>query len=159
MTTSKDMWRKGTYTISTDKRFLQEDVIYGYLHEKSYWSNGIDREVVRRSIEHSAFCFGVFQGEPGAADCRQVGFARVISDCATFAYLCDVFILPEHSGGGLGKWLMEVITQYPPTSGVRRFLLATRDAHGLYAQYGFEPLAAPERYMAISRSQATLPER
>ncbi|RNB90038.1 N-acetyltransferase [Brevibacillus fluminis] len=159
MTTSKDMWRKGNYAISTDKRFLQEDVIYGYLHEKSYWSKGIDREVVRRSIEQSAFCFGVFQGEPGSADCRQVGFARVISDCATFAYLCDVFILPEHSGVGLGKWLMEVITQFPPISGVRRFLLATRDAHGLYAQYGFEPLAKPESFMAISRSQATLPER
>lgn len=150
-----NQWRKEAFVISTDKHFLQEEVIYQYLHDVSYWNKGIERGVLTRSIQHSAYVFGVYHGEPGTAACQQVGFARVISDCAMFAYLCDVFILPEYSGHGLGKWLVEVITQHPVLRELRRFMLATHDAHGLYAKYGFEPLAEPDRFMAILRSRAT----
>lgn len=144
-------WKQNGYTISIDKQFLQEEVIYNYLHHESYWAKGVPLEVVRTSIIHSAYCFGVYKGEPGAPGCQQVGFARVISDRATFAYLCDVFIVPSESGKGLGKWLMEVISEYPVMTRVRRFMLATRDAHGLYAKYGFGSLEEPEKFMATKR--------
>lgn len=128
------------YLLSTDKSKLQLPVIHGYLSGESYWAKGIPLSVVERSIAGSV-CFGLYQGE------TQVGFARVISDLATFAYLCDVFVLESHRGQGLSKWLMENIMQHPDLQGLRRWSLGTADAHGLYAQFGWKPLAKPERWM------------
>ena len=133
--------RKGEYVISTDRVRLNLDVIHGFLVE-SYWVKGIPREVVARSIENS-LCFGIYCGA------AQVGFARVISDLATYAYVADVFVLDSHRGKGLGVWLMECIMQHPGLQGLRRWTLATRDAHGLYAKFGFLPLAVPERFMEL----------
>jgi GNAT superfamily N-acetyltransferase len=116
-------------------------MVHGFLTE-SYWAEGISREVVARSIENS-LCFGVF------CDGKQIGFARVISDYATFAYIGDVFVLESYRGHGLGKWLMECVIGHPWLQGLRRWTLLTRDAHGLYAQFGFTPLKRPERYMEL----------
>ncbi len=127
------------YLISCDRALLNIPLIHEYL-TTSYWSSGIPRAVVERAIEHS-LCFGVY------CDSRQVGFARVITDQATFAYLADVFILEPHRGQGLSKRLMTDISAHPSLQGLRRFVLATRDAHGLYAQFGFTPLADPSRLM------------
>jgi GNAT superfamily N-acetyltransferase len=136
--------RRGEFLISTDRGRLDLDVIHGFL-TNCYWAKGISREVVARSIEHS-LCFGIYDGS-GA----QVGFARVVSDFATVAYLGDVFILESHRGRGLSKWLMECITQHPALQNLRRWMLLTRDAHGLYAQFGFTPVTAPQRYMELHR--------
>ena len=136
-------WR-GEFLISTDRARLHLDVIHNFL-TNCYWAKGIPREVVERSIEHS-LCFGIYDGSG-----RQVGFARVISDFATFAYLGDVFVLESHRGRGLGAWLMECVTQHRAVQGLRRWVLLTRDAHGLYARFGFTLLAAPERYMEVHR--------
>lgn len=133
--------RRGEFLISTDPARLNLDVIHGFLTTKSYWVKGIPREIVARSIQH-ALCFGIYDG-----DGAQVGFARVISDFATVAYVGDVFVLDTHRGRGLGKWLMECITQHPALQGLRRWILTTRDAHGLYSQVGFTPVKYPERYM------------
>jgi GNAT superfamily N-acetyltransferase len=130
----------GTYFISTEKSKLDINLIFSYLSKESYWAKGIPESVVRRSVDNS-LCFGVYAGSV------QVGFARIISDFATYAYLADVFILPDHRGRGLSKKLMEAIVHYPELKGLRRWLLATADAHGLYTQYGFTPLAKPERWM------------
>jgi len=132
--------RRGEFVISTDAARLDLDVIHSFL-TNCYWAKGVPREVVARSIEH-ALCFGVYDGS-GA----QVGFARVISDFATIAYVGDVFVLDALRGRGLGKWLMESITQHPALQGLRRWMLTTRDAHGLYSQVGFTPVKFPERYM------------
>jgi GNAT superfamily N-acetyltransferase len=134
--------RRGEFLISTDRARLDLDVIYGFL-TNCYWSKGIPREVVGRSVEHS-LCFGIYDGS-GA----QVGFARVVSDFATMAYLGDVFILESHRRRGLSKWLMESITQHPALQGLRRWILLTRDAHGLYQKFGFTPVKAPDRYMEL----------
>jgi GNAT superfamily N-acetyltransferase len=125
--------------IDTDKSRLDVDVIHGFLRQ-SYWAAGVPREVVERSIEHS-LCFGVY------VDGLQAGFARIITDYATFAYLADVFVLEAFRGRGLSKRLMEAIVGHPRLQGLRRWSLATRDAHGLYAQFGFTPLGSPARYM------------
>jgi GNAT superfamily N-acetyltransferase len=135
--------RRDGFLISTDPARLDVAAIHAYL-SRSYWAAGIPMAVVERSI-HGALCFGVY------ADDRQIGLARVITDRATFAYLADVYILESHRGHGLGKWLMSVIMAHPDLQGLRRFALATRDAHGLYARYGFTPLLAPERHMEIAR--------
>ena len=137
--------RRGEFLISTDRSRLDLNVIFDFL-TNCYWSKGIPRDVVARSIEHS-LCFGVYDGS-GA----QVGFARVISDCATIAYLGDVFILESHRGRGLSKWLMECVTQHPALQGLRRWILLTRDAHELYKKFGFTPLKVPERYMELHRA-------
>ena len=134
--------RRDEFMISTDPERLDLDVIHGFL-TNCYWAKGISREIVAQSIEHS-LCFGVYDGS-GA----QVGFARVISDFATFAYLGDVFVLESHRGRGLSKWMMECIMQHPSLQGLRRWILLTRDAHGLYKQYGFTPLKSPQRYMEV----------
>jgi len=134
--------RRAEFVLSTDPARLDLDVIHNFL-TNCYWAKGIPRDVVERSIEH-ALCFGVYDGE-GA----QVGFARVISDFATIAYVGDVFVLDTHRGRGLGKWLMECITQHPALQGLRRWILTTRDAHGLYSQVGFTPVKFPERYMEL----------
>ena len=129
------------YTISTDTERFDIALIHSFL-SGSYWAKNIPRSVVERSIRHS-LCFGAFQQE------RQVGFARVITDYATFAYIGDVFVLPEHRGRGISKQLMAAIRAHPGLQGLRRLVLATRDAHGLYAQFGFQPLAQPESFMTI----------
>jgi GNAT superfamily N-acetyltransferase len=136
--------RRGEFLISTDRSRLNLDVIHGFL-TSCYWAKGIPRDVVARSIAHS-LCFGVYDGS-GA----QVGFARVVSDFATVAYLGDVFILESHRGRGLSKWMMECITQHPALQNLRRWILLTRDAHALYAKVGFTPVKAPERYMELHR--------
>lgn len=130
---------RGEYSISTDKSLLDLDVIHGFLNA-SYWAAGRSVETIRRSIENS-LPFGVYKGA------KQVGFARVITDYATFAWIADVFILDEHQGKGLGKWLMEVIIAHPELQGFRRWVLATKDAHELYRKFGFNELRLPERWM------------
>jgi len=127
--------------ITTDRSRLDLDVIHGFL-TASYWAKGVPRETVARSIEHS-LCFGAFE------DGRQVGFARVISDRATFAYICDVFALESARGHGVGKSLMAAIMSHPELQGLRRWTLFTRDAHGLYRQFGFGAPANPERLMEV----------
>jgi GNAT superfamily N-acetyltransferase len=136
-------YRKGEFTISTDRDLIDLDVVHGFLTE-CYWAKGIPRDVVARSIENS-LCFGVF------AERKQVGFARVISDYATYAYLGDVFLLESFRGHGLGKWLMECVLRHPRLQGLRRWSLVTRDAHGLYSKLGFEPLKKPQNYMERHR--------
>lgn len=148
------MWRKNEFTLSTDKAFLDLDVIHAFLSQ-SYWAMGVPRETVSKSIANTALCFGIYHGDPFKGPAAQIGFARVISDLATFAYLADVFILPAYRGRGLSKWLLQTICEYPDLQGLRRFLLATQDAHGLYAQFGFTPLAHPERCMAIINAPKT----
>ncbi len=132
--------RRDGFTISTDKARLDVDAMHAFLANEAYWAQGRPRAVVERTIEHS-LCFGVYDGD------RQVGFARVVSDFATFAWLADVYIVPDYRGRGLGKWLMECVFAHPDLQGLRRFLLATRDAHGLYSQYGFTALGNPDRMM------------
>jgi GNAT superfamily N-acetyltransferase len=134
--------RRGEFLISTSRERLSLDVIHDFL-TNCYWAKDIPREVVARSIEH-ALCFGIYDKE-GA----QVGFARVISDFATIAYIGDVFVLESHRGQGLGKWLMQCITQHPALRNLRRWILTTRDAHRLYSQFGFTPVKAPERFMEL----------
>jgi GNAT superfamily N-acetyltransferase len=150
-------YRQNGFAVSSDPARLDLDVIHGFL-TNCYWAKGISRDLVARSIEHS-LCFGIYDEGVATPSSRktgetrgaQVGFARVISDFATFAYLGDVFVLESHRGRGLGKWLMECITQHPALEGLRRWILLTRDAHGLYAQYGFTPVKKPERYMELHR--------
>lgn len=135
-------WTKDSYTISTDKDRLNIEFIHQYLRDKSYWAENIPVQVVQKSIEGS-ICFGIYAGQ------KQIGFARVVTDTASFAYLGDVFIDELYRGKGLSKWLMEVILSHPDLQGLRRFILATRDAHGLYEQFGFSTLSFPERWMHI----------
>ncbi len=139
--------RRGDFVISTDPARVDLDVVHGYLGGEAYWSRGIERERLARAIRHS-LCFGLYEGE------RQIGFARVVTDRATFAYLCDVFLLDSHRGRGLGKWLMESIAAHPDLSRLRRWLLATRDAHPFYEQLGWTRTAKPEIYMEIVKPSA-----
>ena len=132
-------WQHAQYTISTDPARLDLNVIHGFL-STSYWAAGVPLDVVQRSLEHS-LSFGLYTSD------RQIGFARVITDYATFAYLADVFVLDAYRGAGLGKWLVAVIAAHPDLQGLRRWMLATRDAHTLYRTVGFELLKAPERWM------------
>jgi GNAT superfamily N-acetyltransferase len=132
-------WRKNDYLISTDKSKIDLDMVHHFL-SASYWAENIPKPVVQKSIENSV-CFGVYHQQD------QIGFARVITDFATFAYLADVFILPGQRSKGLAKWLTQVIIEHPELQGLRRFTLATRDAHGLYAQFDFAPFDKPERWM------------
>lgn len=127
------------FIVSDDPRRIDLDVVYGFL-SRAYWCAGIPRATVERAARNS-LVFGLYAPE------RQVGYARVITDRATFAYLCDVFVLEEFQGRGLGKWMMEVVIAHPDLQGLRRFVLATRDAHGLYERYGFHPLKNPEPFM------------
>lgn len=137
-------WTRGAYRISTDPDRLDLEVIHTFLAQRSYWAEGIPRDVLERSIRGS-LPFGVYDGG------RQVGFARVITDRATYAYLADVFVLEAHRGRGLSKWLMDCVVSHPDLQGLRRWHLATRDAHGLYARFGFRPLADPSSLMEIRR--------
>jgi GNAT superfamily N-acetyltransferase len=134
-------YRRGKFLISTDRKRLDLDVIHAFLTE-CYWAKGIPRKIVARSIENS-LCFGVYKER------QQIGFARVISDFATFAYIGDVFVLESYRGQGIGKWLMKCVMEYPSLHNLRRWSLVTEDAHGLYAQFGFTPLQSPKRYMEV----------
>jgi GNAT superfamily N-acetyltransferase len=130
------------YEISTDQDRLDVDLVFRFLSEESYWSPGIPRAVVERSINNS-MCFGVYHGEV------QVGFARIVTDKATFALVADVFILEAHRGKGLSKWLMHEVVEHPDLQGLRRLLLLTSDAHSLYAQFGFTEIGNPGRFMEV----------
>lgn len=130
--------------ISDDRAMLDRALIHRFLSERSYWALDVPREVVERSIEHS-LCFGVYRAG------KQVGFARAVTDFATFAWLADVFILEEERGKGLSKKLVAAIQAHPRLQNLRRFMLGTRDAQGLYAQFGFEPVKYPERFMEIAK--------
>ena len=134
---------RGQYSITTDHDKLDIDAIHAYL-SRSFWAEGIPRDTVAKSIANS-LCFGLFDGD------AQVGFARVVTDRATFAYLCDVYVLESHRGRGLGKWLIDTVMVHADLQGLRRFQLVTRDAHGLYRRHGFQVPENPERYMEIFR--------
>ena len=135
-----ESWERGDYLISTDRSRLDVELIHDFLSRTSYWASGRTLEVVQRSIENS-LAFGVYKEN------HQVGFARVVTDYATFAWVADVFVLTEHRGRGLSKWLMEVMLSHARLQGFRRWVLATKDAHELYARFGFIPMHRPERWM------------
>jgi GNAT superfamily N-acetyltransferase len=134
--------RHGDYLISTDPDRLDLELTHRYLSEEAYWSPGVAREVVERSIEHS-LNFGLYRGN------EQVGFARVVTDYATFAWLADVFVLESHRSRGLGKWLVETVLSEPRLGSLRRWILATADAHGLYEGFGFRAAAGDPRFMVL----------
>ena len=137
---------KNNYLISTDKSKIDIDYVHRFLTQ-SYWSPGIHIQVVKKAMEGS-LCFGIYErDEQNPRAERQVGYARMITDQATFAYLADVFIDEDHRGKGLGKWLIEMILAHPNLQGLRRILLATKDAHKLYEQCGFATISNPERFM------------
>lgn len=134
--------RRRDYLISTDPSRLNLETIHNYLSQQSYWATGIPKEIVQKALENS-LNFGLYQGV------RQIGLVRVVSDYATFAYVSDVFILPEARGQGLSKWLMSVVMAHPSLQGLRRWSLVTSDAHRLYTRFGFTSLHNPDRYMEI----------
>lgn len=129
---------KGEYILDTDPALIDRELVHLYLSAESYWAKGIPFETVSRSIDHS-LCFGLYHGR------QQIGFARMVTDRATFTYLADVFILPEERGNGLSKWMMEVIETHPDLQGLRRWMLGTRDAHGLYEQFGWTVIPEEQR--------------
>jgi GNAT superfamily N-acetyltransferase len=133
--------KKG-YSINTEKQLLQFDAIYNYLANESYWAKGMPAQKLKTAIDNS-LCFGIYKGN------AQAGFARVVTDYATFAYICDVFVLKDHRGIGLSKWLIQTILAYPSLQGLRRWSLATLDAHGLYSQFGFTEINNPQNWMQI----------
>lgn len=133
-----------SFIVSDDPARLDVDAIHDYLAHDSYWAQEIPRALVERALANS-LCFGLYDGS------RQVGFARMITDRATFSYLCDVYVLPDYRGKGLGKWLMECVMEHPDLAGHRRMHLVTRDAHELYRPLGFTEVSDPERHMAIVR--------
>lgn len=137
-------YRKDNFIISNDPARLDLDAIHAYLSQESYWAAGIPKDVVARSIKNS-LCFGVYEGN------QQIGFARLVTDSATFAYLADVYILSPYRGRGLAKWLMQCILAHPDLQGLRRINLVTLDAHGLYRQFGFTAPHQPETYMELRR--------
>ncbi len=132
-------WIKDSFTISDDVSRLDLDAICDFL-SRTYWADKRPRHVIEKSIRHS-MCFGVYDSE------KQIGFARVVTDSAVFAYLCDVFIHEDYRGHSLGKWMMECVMSHPDLQGLRRWSLVTRDAHGLYNQFGFTELSDPSRWM------------
>jgi GNAT superfamily N-acetyltransferase len=132
----------GEFLISTDKSKLDIDVIHNYLSKESYWAKNVPLEIVQKEIKGS-FCFGIYYQQ------KQIGFARVVSDAAVFAWLADVFVLQEFRGKGLSKWMMRFILSHPELQGLRRWMLGTKDAHGLYEQFGFKELEDPKRIMGL----------
>jgi GNAT superfamily N-acetyltransferase len=139
------------FFISTDKTRLDVDAIHNYLCNESYWAKNIPLQTVKKSMECS-YCFGLYVTENSIT--KQVGFARVITDCATFGYLADVFILESHRGKGLSKWMMKTIMECADLQGLRGWMLATKDAHGLYEKFGFSLLENTGRFMRLSPFQS-----
>ena len=135
-------WKQGEFTITDKREELDIETIHNFLRE-SYWAKGIPRSIVEKAINNS-LCFGMYHNS------KQVGFGRVVTDLATFAYLADVFVVPAYRGRGLGKWLVSCLLAHPEVQGLRRWLLATLDAHGLYEQNGFVALRRPEVFMEIN---------
>ena len=135
--------RRDGFTITTDPAAFDVDSIHEFLSGKAYWCLGVPRMVLQKAIERS-LCFGLLEQR------RQIGFARVVTDGATFAWLCDVYVIESHRGRGLGDWLIASLLEHPDLQGLRRIVLATRDAHALYRRNGFEALPMPERWMAIA---------
>ena len=146
------MWARDGFTISTDRAHLDREVIYRYLHDEAYWSKGIPRDLFERSVDASVN-FGLFDGEAGNGG-TQVGYSRAVTDGATLAWLCDVFVLPAYRGRGLATWLIETVVRHPDLQVQRGFVLATRDAHGLYQKFGWQPVEAG-RFMRITRPYRT----
>jgi N-acetylglutamate synthase-like GNAT family acetyltransferase len=138
-------FRKGIYLISTNKRKLKANTIHDFL-TNSYWSKGISQAQVKKSI-HNSLCFGIYYKE------NQVGFARVITDHVRFGYIADVFVIEKYRGRGLSVWLMKCILNHPELKDVKAWMLATRDAHGLYSKFGFQPLKEPQKYMRKLKSK------
>lgn len=136
-------WKRDNLLVSTEQAKLDVDAVHAYL-ARAYWCIGMPRSTVERALRHS-LCFGLYDGP------AQVGLARVVTDQATFAYLCDVYVLESHRGRGLGKWLIECVMAHTATFGLRRFNLATQDAHTLYARHGFKPIAHPEVWMELHK--------
>jgi GNAT superfamily N-acetyltransferase len=146
-----EVGRRGDLLISTDPGLLDLPLVHDFLANRSYWAMGRPPEVVRRALANS-LCFGLYEQQ------RQVGLARVVTDRATFAWLCDVFVLEGYRGRGLAKWLVECVMGHAALRGLRRVLLATRDAHGLYQRYGFTPLADPTRFLEVFRPDPYRPD-
>ena len=133
-------WERGNFTITDHRADLDDELIHQFLSDRSYWSKGIPKTVLVKSLDNS-LCFGVFKGK------AQVGFGRIVTDRATFGYLSDVFILETYRGQGLGKWLVGCMVNHPELGNLRRWMLATADAHQLYQHYGFMPLGKPDMLM------------
>jgi GNAT superfamily N-acetyltransferase len=134
----------GSYTVTADRQRIDGDAVHQFL-TGCFWARGVSRELVAKSIAHS-LCFGLFH------ETAQIGFARVVTDYSTYAYLCDVYVLEAHRGKGLGKWMMAFVMEHPELRGLRRFQLVTRDAHALYSRFGFATPEHPERHMEIFHS-------
>jgi GNAT superfamily N-acetyltransferase len=137
-------WRRGDHVVSDETARLDRERVRRFLAQESYWAAGIPAATVTRAIDHS-LCFGLYAGR------EQVGFARVVTDRATFAYLCDVFVDAAARGAGLGQWLVACVLEHPELQGLRRICLMTRDAQGLYERFGFRPMPDPARYLEIHR--------
>jgi GNAT superfamily N-acetyltransferase len=135
-------WSRGAFEVSDDPRRLDLRAVHGFISRESYWAEGISEALMARAIAHS-LCFGLYEGP------RQVGFARVVTDRATFGYLCDVFVERERRGTGLGKWLVACVLEHPDLQGLRRIALMTRDAHDLYRPFGFRAMPEATRYLEI----------
>ncbi|MFP7296497.1 GNAT family N-acetyltransferase [Neobacillus niacini] len=140
-------WEKDGFTISTERQYLDIKVIHHFLSADSYWARGITMEKVMKSIEKSSICFGMYEGDPSKEDRKQIGFVRAVTDFVRFAWIMDVFVLPEYRGRGLSKWMMETMVTQSELRDVRKMMLCTYDAHGLYEQYGFQTLEDPEIFM------------
>ncbi|MEH7245815.1 GNAT family N-acetyltransferase [Neobacillus niacini] len=140
-------WVKDGFILSTDKQYLDTNVIHKFLSVESYWAKGISLEKVKKSIEKSSICFGMYDGNPEKGDAKQIGFVRAVTDFVRFAWIMDVFVLPEYRGKGLSKWMMETMIGESELKDVRKMMLCTYDAHGLYEQYGFQTLDDPEIFM------------
>ena len=137
-------WRRDDYVVSDERSRLDRASVRRFIADESYWAAGIPQSLMDKAIDNS-LCFGLYRGD------AQVGFARVVTDRATFGYLCDVFVETAHRGAGLGKWLVSCVLSHPDLQGLRRLSLMTRDAHELYAPHGFRPMADPTRYLEIHR--------
>jgi GNAT superfamily N-acetyltransferase len=142
-------WRRGDFVVSDDPARLDKATVVAFI-TGSYWAEGIPQATMQRAIAHS-LCFGLYEGD------KQLGFARVVTDRATFGYLCDVFVEESHRGEGLGQWLVECVLEHPELQGLRRLSLMTRDAHTLYQRFGFKPMADPTRYLEIHRPNVYKP--
>ncbi|MEH7178398.1 GNAT family N-acetyltransferase [Neobacillus vireti] len=140
-------WEKDGFTLSTEKQYLDRNMIHHFLSVDSYWAKGISMEKVNKSIEKSSICFGMYEGNPAKGEAKQIGFVRAVTDFVRFAWIMDVFVLPEYRGIGLSKWMMETMIGQSELKDVRKMMLCTYDAHGLYEQYGFQAIDDPEIFM------------